>query len=204
MIPCPRTTICNKCEQINTSGAILNAGDNADGKEIFGFSESYFKIAPRHLDECTKSKLLNLQQDNMRSQRNIEINDKIPDEKYQNNNPDDKKSDDRDQIPKINKTQIIEDEGTVQLKHLSTAIEKINIKESNTEESDKSDTEERDKIQISYEVTMIARNKINDDDDKINKDADQGRSEEESKEKYQTEISKKMLQHQIYQNLGEI
>ena len=37
IIPCPRTTICNKCEQINTSGAILNAGDNADGKEIFGF-----------------------------------------------------------------------------------------------------------------------------------------------------------------------
>ena len=51
---------------------------------------------------------------------------------------------------------------------------------------------------------MIARNKINDDDDKINKDADQGRSEEESKEKYQTEISKKMLKHQIYYNLGEI
>ena len=27
---------------------------------------------------------------------------------------------------------------------------------------------------------MIARNKRNDDDDKVNKDADQGRSEEES------------------------
>ena len=39
----------------------------------------------------------------MRPQRNIEINDKITDEKYQNNEPDDKKSDDRDQIRKINK-----------------------------------------------------------------------------------------------------
>ena len=38
---------------------------------------------------------------------------------------------------------------------------------------------------------MIARNKRNDDDDQFNKDADQGRSEEESEEKYQTEISKK-------------
>ena len=37
IIPCPRTTICNKCEQINTSGDILNAGENADYEEIFGF-----------------------------------------------------------------------------------------------------------------------------------------------------------------------
>ena len=26
IIPCPRTTICNKCEHSNTSGEILNAG----------------------------------------------------------------------------------------------------------------------------------------------------------------------------------
>ena len=63
--------IWNKCEQSNTSGNILNAGENADDEEIFGFSESYFKIAPRHLDECTKRKLLNLQQENMRLQRYI-------------------------------------------------------------------------------------------------------------------------------------
>ena len=54
IIPCPRTKICNKCEQINTSGDILNAGDNANNEEIFGFSESYFKFAPRHLHKCTK------------------------------------------------------------------------------------------------------------------------------------------------------
>ena len=28
--PCPRTTTCNKREQSNTSGEILNAGDNVD------------------------------------------------------------------------------------------------------------------------------------------------------------------------------
>ena len=65
----------------------------------------------------------------------------------------------------------------MQLKNLITAIEKINRRESNNEESDKSDTEERDKIQNSDEVTMITRNKRKDDDDKFNKDADQGRSE---------------------------
>ena len=40
----------------------------------------------------------------------------------------------------------IEDEETVQLQNLSTAIEKINRKESNNEESEKSDTEEKDEM----------------------------------------------------------
>ena len=44
-----------------------------------------------------------MQQENMRPQRNIEINDKIADEKYQNNKTYDKKSDDRDQMRTINK-----------------------------------------------------------------------------------------------------
>ena len=74
----------------------------------------------------------------------------------------------------------------MQLQNLGTDIEKINKKEINNEESDKSDTEERDKIQISDEVTMIARKKRNDDDDQVNKDADQGTIEEESEEKDQT------------------
>ena len=90
IIPCPRTTICNKCEHNGTSGDILNGGDNVDDEEIFGFSELFFKIVPTHIDEYTKNKLLNFQQENMRSQRNIDINDKIPDEKYQNNKIDDK------------------------------------------------------------------------------------------------------------------
>ena len=38
IIPCPRTTICNKYEQSNTSCDILNAGENVDDEENFGFS----------------------------------------------------------------------------------------------------------------------------------------------------------------------
>ena len=103
---CPRTKTCNKCAQSNTSGGILNTGDNADDKDIFGFSESYFKTAPRHLDECTKNKLLNLQQENMRPQKDIENTDNIPDETYQINEPDDNNYDERDQIRNINKKKI--------------------------------------------------------------------------------------------------
>ena len=77
----------------------------------------------------------------------------------------------------------------MQLKNLSTAIEKINIKEKNNEESDKSNTEERDNREISDEVTMIARNRKNDYDDNVNNDTVQGRSEVESEETYQTKIS---------------
>ena len=66
----------------------------------------------------------------------------------------------------------------MQLKNLSTDIEKINRKEINNKESEKPDTEERDGIQISDEVTMIARKK-NVDDYQVNKYADQGKSEEE-------------------------
>ena len=47
----------------------------------------------------------------------------------------------------------------MQLQDTSTDIEKINRKEIINEELDKSDTEERDKIQISDEVTVIARKK---------------------------------------------
>ena len=65
IIPCHRTTICNKREQSNRSGDTLNAGDNVDDEEIFGFSESYFKITPTNIDEYTKSKLLNIQQENI-------------------------------------------------------------------------------------------------------------------------------------------
>ena len=72
----------------------------------------------------------------MRTQRNIDINEKNPDEKYQNNKPDNKKYDDRDQIRKINRKKIIEDEETVQLQNLSTYIGKINRKEINNEESE--------------------------------------------------------------------
>ena len=36
---CPRTKICNKYEKNNMRGEILNAGDNVDDQENFGFTE---------------------------------------------------------------------------------------------------------------------------------------------------------------------
>ena len=122
--PCPSTTLCNKCAHSNTSDDILITGYNADDKDIFGFSESYFKTSPSHLDECTKNKILKLQQENMRPQIIIENIDIISNETYEMDEPDDNNSDERDQIRKIIKKTIIEDEETVHLKHLSTAIEK--------------------------------------------------------------------------------
>ena len=50
-----------------------------------------------------KNKLLNLQQENMRPQKHIENTDRIPDETYQMNKPDNNNSDERDQIRRINK-----------------------------------------------------------------------------------------------------
>ena len=72
------------------------------------------------------------------------------------------------------------------------------------EESDKSNTQERYKKRISDEVIMIARNKRNDYDDKVNNDGVQGRIEVERKEKTRQKLAKKMPQHQIYQNMGVI
>ena len=54
---CSRTTFCNKCEQGHMRGDILNAGDNVDDQEKFGFTESYFKIAPTNIDHYTKKKI---------------------------------------------------------------------------------------------------------------------------------------------------
>ena len=49
----------------------------------------------------------------------------------------------------------------MKLQNLSTEIEKINRKEHDDLESDKSETEERDKIEISDEVIMIdSKNKL--------------------------------------------
>ena len=48
--------------------------------------------------------------------------------------PDDNISDERDQITKITKKKIIEDEETEQMKNLSTAIETTNRKTINHEE----------------------------------------------------------------------
>ena len=50
----PRMIFFNKCEQSNMSGDILNAGENVDEQEMFGFSESFFKIALTNIDDHTK------------------------------------------------------------------------------------------------------------------------------------------------------
>ena len=92
---CPGSTIFNKYEQSNMRGDILNAGDNVGDQENFGFTESFFKIAPTNMDDYTNNKLLNMQQENFRPQRNIDINDNIPDERYQKNKIDDKESDEK-------------------------------------------------------------------------------------------------------------
>ena len=56
IIACRRKIICNKCEQNNTRGEILNAGDNVDDQENFGFIESYIKIAPTNIYDYTENK----------------------------------------------------------------------------------------------------------------------------------------------------
>ena len=66
-------------------GGILNAGDNVDDQEYFGFTGSYFKIAPTIIDDYTKKTFLNMQLEILRPMRNIENNDKKTDERYQKN-----------------------------------------------------------------------------------------------------------------------
>ena len=76
IIPCPRKIICNNCEQNNLLGNIFNAGDNVDDRENYGFIASFFKIAPTVIDAFTKKKLMNMELEILRPQRNIENNDK--------------------------------------------------------------------------------------------------------------------------------
>ena len=82
-------------------GGILNAGNNVDDQKQIGFTKSFFKITPTNIDEYTKNKLLNMQQENFRPQRNIYINERRTDEIYHKNMIDDKESDERDQISNI-------------------------------------------------------------------------------------------------------
>ena len=117
---CPRTIICNKCAQNNMKGEILNAGDNVDYQETFGFTESCFKIVPTNIDDYTKNKLLNMQQENFSHQRNININDKQTYERYQNILIDDKESDEKYQISKNDEETIIEDIEIMKLKNLNS------------------------------------------------------------------------------------
>ena len=60
-------------------GEILNAGDNVDDQEDFGFTGSCFKIVPTNIDDYTKNKFLNMQQENLRPQIYMKNNDKKTD-----------------------------------------------------------------------------------------------------------------------------
>ena len=97
-IPCPGTIFCNNCEQQNMLGDILNAGDNVDYQEDYGFRESFLKISLTVIDNYTRKKLLNTQLENLIPKRNIQNNDKYPDEINQINMIDEKESDERYQI----------------------------------------------------------------------------------------------------------
>ena len=44
IIPCSRTIICINCEQMDLLGDVLNAGDNVEYQEDYGFTGSFFKI----------------------------------------------------------------------------------------------------------------------------------------------------------------
>ena len=69
---------------MNLLGGILNAGDNVDDQEDYGFRGSFFKISPTVIYHYTK-KIMNMQLEHLRPQRSIEINYKPSDERYQIN-----------------------------------------------------------------------------------------------------------------------
>ena len=75
---------------MNLLGDILNAGDDVDDKEDYGFRGSFFKISPTVIDDYTKKIFLDMQLENLRPQRNIENHDKQYDKRYQINMTDDK------------------------------------------------------------------------------------------------------------------
>ena len=89
-IPCPRTIICNNCKKINLLGDILNAVDNVDDQEDYGFRGSLFNIAPTVIDDYIKKKFLNVQLENLRPKRNIDNNYQKSDKIYQINMTDEK------------------------------------------------------------------------------------------------------------------
>ena len=71
----------------------MNAGDNINDQQDFGFTGSFFKIAPTAIDNYTKKKFLNVQLENLRPKRNIDNKDKKSDKFYQIHIFDDQVSD---------------------------------------------------------------------------------------------------------------
>ena len=60
IIPCTWKIICNTCEQMNVSGNILNAGENVEDQEDYGFTASFFKTTPIIIYNTTKNKLMKM------------------------------------------------------------------------------------------------------------------------------------------------
>ena len=84
-------------------GDILNAGDNVEDQEDYGFTGSFFKIPPTVIYDYTKKKCLNMQLENLRTHRNIENNGKKSDEGYQIDMIGDRESDRGYQVGKTRK-----------------------------------------------------------------------------------------------------
>ena len=124
---CTRTIIFNKYEQNNMEGEILNGGENVDYQENFAFTGSYFKMLSTNINDYIKNNFLNMQQENLRSQRTIENNDNQTDERYQKKLFYDKESDKRDQKSKNDEEKIIEDIEIMKQNHLSSQRKKIYI-----------------------------------------------------------------------------
>ena len=131
----------------------MNAGDNVDNQENFGFTESYFKIAHTHIYGCyTENKFLNMQQDHLIPQRNIENNDKQTDERYHNILIDEKESDKKYQISKNDEEKIIEDIEIMKLQNLRSKKKYIYLegKSEKINSNDMSDNKDYDERYIYF------------------------------------------------------
>ena len=61
---------------MNELGHILNVGKNFEDQEGYGVTAWFYKIAPIVIDEIFKKKWMNMQQENLISERDIENTDK--------------------------------------------------------------------------------------------------------------------------------
>ena len=138
---------------------ILNAGDNVDYQEDFGFTGSYYKISHTVIDDYTRKKFLNMQLENLRPIRNIQKNYKQTDEIYQEVLIDDKESDERDQIIGFDEEKMIENIEVLKLQKLSSHkiyiyLEKESDEINPMDMSDNKKYDEREQISKNDEVKV--------------------------------------------------
>ena len=156
IIPCPRKIIFNNCEQTNMLGDILNAGDNVDDQEDYGFTGSFHNITPTVIYDYTKKKWMNIQLENLISQRNIENDGKQYDEIYQINTIDDKEYNEIDQIGKHKEETLNRDIENLILRKFSSQkeidyLEKYYDEINQMDMSDDKEYVKRDQISKIYE-----------------------------------------------------